>query len=104
MDKGVLKCPEWKALSWKEKLLYIYVKAGFDGSNSDGIYFNKSEFTRSKKNPTGEFSHGTIQKVLGGEKEKGSLIEKGWLEKEAKGGRRRYRIFYRLTGKFDILK
>ena len=104
MDKAVLKSPEWKELSHIEKLLYLYVKSGYNGGNNGDILFNKSEYTRSKENPLGEFARGTLQKVLGGEKEKGTLIERGWLEKKLVGGRRRYKIFFRLTGKFDILK
>ena len=66
MDKAVLKSPEWKELSHIEKLLYLYVKSGYNGGNNGDILFNKSEYTRSKENPLGEFARGTLQKVLGG--------------------------------------
>lgn len=103
MDKQVLKSPEWKSLSHVEKLLYIYVKAGYNGSNNGDIPFNYSKYTD-------EFSSRTIAKVLGDpnkrneKEEKGSLIKKGWLERKMVGGRYRYKVFFRLTGRYDIIK
>ena len=97
MHKQVLESPEWKELSHIEKLLYIYVKAGYNGGNNGNIPFNYSKHEK-------EFASATIAKVLGGVRQKGTLIEKGWLEKERKGGRYRYKVFFRLTGRFDIIK
>jgi hypothetical protein len=105
MYKRVLESPEWKKLSHVEKLLYIYVKAGYNGGNNGDISFDYSEYARSKENPLGQFAPGTIAKVLGGPKTgKGTLIEKGWLEKKYEGGRWRHKAFFKLTGRFDIIK
>ena len=97
MDNKVLESPEWKELSHTEKLLYICVKSKYNGSNNGDIPFKYSEYEK-------EFSSATIAKVLGGVKQKGTLIEKGWLERKPVGGRFRYEVFFKLTGRFDIIK
>lgn len=101
LERYVLNSLEWKALSHVEKLLYIYVKANFNGNNNGEIPFNFSRYERTKENPQGEFTWRTLKKVLGKE---GSLIQKGWLERQLKGSRRRYKVFFKLTGKVDIIR
>jgi len=36
--KKVLESPEWKELSHPEKLLYLYVKSGYNGGNNGGKF------------------------------------------------------------------
>ena len=83
---------EWKALSKSEMLLYIYIKAGRNGSNHNEIslsysalkeIMNRSTFARSLK----------------------GLIQKGWVEKTFQGGLMQSSSKYRLTLQYDkVLK
>jgi len=42
------KCQEWMQLSPSAKLLYIYLKAGFNGSNNGEITFPYSRFKKHR--------------------------------------------------------
>lgn len=84
-------------MSHVEKVLYIYLKSDYNRGNNGDIPFHYRKYE-------GEFSSATIAKVLGSPKREGTLIKKGWLERRMVGGRYRYEVRYRLTGKYDILR
>ena len=84
-------CPEWKALSAAAKLLYEYLKAGWNGSNNGQITLHYSQLRGVK----GISSSSTISKAF---KE---LEQTGWINKSALGGLYRKTNQYELTGKHD---
>lgn len=86
--KDVLSKPEWKSLSRSEKLIYIYIKANYNGRNNGEIPFTYLSVK-------GEFASATISKALKG------LIRNGWIEKTEHGGLFRYYCLYKLTLKYD---
>lgn len=88
LDRKTLKSQEWKSLSKKAKLIYIYIKANYNGHNNGEISFKYNEVND-------EFSHTTISEAL---KE---LIRKEWIKKTRHGGLHRYYCLYKLTGRYD---
>jgi len=91
IDKAVLRSSAWKALSHSEMVVYIYLKANYNGSNNGEIAFPYSQME-------GIMARQTLSSALKG------LIEKGWIEKTEYGGLYRYYCLYRLTGKFDVVR
>lgn len=91
IERETLRSLNWKQLSHSEKLIYIYVKANYNGSNNGEISFKYSEVKD-------EFSSATISKSLK------SLISKGWIEKTKHGGLYRYYCKYKLTSKYDRIR
>ncbi len=85
--------PAWRALSAPAKLVYIYLKGHFNGSNNGEIQLHYSTLKGIK----GISSSGTVAKALK-ELEKG-----GWVEKTTRGGLYRHVSLYRLTEKYDSL-
>lgn len=84
---------EWKDLSPAAKLLYLHIKAKYNGSNNEKIRLSYSEL----KGNTGISSPKTISNA---QKE---LIKKGWIERAKYGGLYRYSNLYKLTWKYDCL-
>lgn len=91
LEKETLKSKEWKVLSPPEKLLYIKIKANYNGLNNGEIPFKYSE-------AYDEFSPSTISKALKG------LLKKSWIEKTKHGGLYRFYCLYKLTGKYDLIR
>lgn len=91
LEKETLRRKEWKELSPPAKLIYIKIKANYNGGNNGEIPFRYSE-TKD------EFAPATISKAL---KE---LISKKWIEKTKYGGLHRYYCLYKLTGKYDRIR
>ena len=87
----LLRCQEWKDLSPAAKIIYLYIKAKYNGSNNGQIRLYYSEL----KGINGLSSPSTISKAF---KE---LEAKGWIERTKIGGCYRYFNEYKLTGKFD---
>ena len=89
----LFECVEWKALSPPAKLLYLHIKAKYNGSNNGDIKLTYSEL----KGSCGLSSPKTISKA------QNELIEKEWIKKTAYGGLYRYSNLYELTWNYDIL-
>jgi DNA-binding MarR family transcriptional regulator len=87
----LLKDPDWKSLSAAAKLVYIYLKAKFNGANNGVIRLHYSEL----KGVRGLSSPSTISRSF---KE---LENKGWIKRKKYGGLHRYFNEYELTGKHD---
>jgi uncharacterized membrane protein len=89
LEHKTLKGKEWKSLKPSEKLIYIYIKANYNGLNNGEIPFRYSEV---------EFTHPTISNALK------SLETQGWIEKTKHGGLFRFYCLYKLTGKYDVIR
>lgn len=88
------ECKEWKELSPAAKLLYMYIKARYNGSNNGKIKVPYGDLKGSK----GLSSPKTFSNA---QKE---LIDKEWIIKTEYGGMFRYSNLYELTWKYDILQ
>lgn len=90
LPREMLKRPEWRSgLSHTGKVLYIHLKHKFVGYNNGEICLHYSELTDF-------MASGTISRAY---KE---LEEKGWIVRERQvGGKYRFTVYYRLTGKYD---
>ncbi|MFH1800234.1 MAG: hypothetical protein ABH891_05260 [Candidatus Omnitrophota bacterium] len=90
LPREMLKLPEWRSgLSNSAKVLYIHLKHKFVGHNNGEICLHYSE-VRDILAP------GTISRAF---KE---LEEKDWIRREQQiGGKYRFTVYYRLTGKHD---
>jgi hypothetical protein len=91
IEKQTLRSKEWKELSHTTKLIYILVKANYNGSNNGEIPF-------SYRKDADVFAPATISKGL---KE---LVSKDWLDKTQHGGLYRHYCLYKLTGKYDYIR
>jgi hypothetical protein len=85
------KCEEWKRLSGRAKLLYIYLKGCYNGSNNGEIHLHYSQL----KGHQGISSSSAIASSVR------ELEEAGWIEKTKYGGLYRYSNLFRLTWKHD---
>jgi predicted transcriptional regulator len=84
-------CDEWKRLTPRAKILYLYIKAKYNGSNNGCIRLYYSEL----KGVKGFSSHGAISRAF---KE---LEEKNWIRRKQIGGLYRHINDYELIGKYD---
>jgi len=83
---------EWKKLTKTEMLLYVYIKAGRNGTNDTRI---KLPYSYLK----GIMNKSTMWRALVG------LIAKGWIEKTYQGGLMENESEYKLTLEHDrVLK
>lgn len=87
----LLRCKEWKELSPAAKILYLYLKAKYNGSNNGSIRLYYSEL----KDVKGVSSPSTISKAI---KE---IEKKGWIKRTIYGGLYRHFNDYELSGKYD---
>ncbi|MBA7660345.1 hypothetical protein ES703_68347 [subsurface metagenome] len=92
--KMFFESSEWRELTGAEKLLYIYIKAKYNGSNDGRIKLTYGELKGAK----GLSSSRTFAKAQRG------LIKKGWITRSKFGGLYRYYNLYQLTWKFDSMK
>jgi len=91
LPRRMLNDSQWKNLSPAAKLLYIHLKAKYNGINNGSIRLYYSELQGIK----GISSPSTISKAI---KE---LEEKRWIRRAKIGGLFRYNNEYQLTGKYD---
>lgn len=91
LEKDTLNSPEWKELSRRAMITYIYIKKNYNGGNNGEIPLKYVELK-------GLLAPATISKSL---KE---LQSKGWIEKTKHGGMYRYYCLYKLTEKYDKLR
>ena len=89
----LLNCKEWKELTSAAKLLYVYIKLKYNGSNNGKIRLPYSELRGIK----GISSSKTISNA------QSELIKKGWISVTQHGGMYRYFNLYKLTWRFDRL-
>lgn len=89
----LLSSDEWKGLCSSAKLLYLYLKAKYNGSNNGKIKLAYHEL----RGVHGLSSPSTISAA------QAQLRERGWITIEFFGGIRRHSNLYGLTGKFDDL-
>ena len=90
----LFNCSGWKDLSSSAKLLYIYIKSKYNGSNNGEIKLSYSELSGVK----GISSSRTISKA------QSELTEKEWIQIITHGGLYRYSTLYKLTWRFDTLR
>ena len=91
--KLILKSENWKSLSPGAKILYLHLKAKYNGSNNGQIKLHYSEL----QNCTGFKNPKSISSAF---KE---LETKEWIKRTKIGGLYRFTNEYRLTGKYDDL-
>jgi len=91
IPRKTLRCEEWKKLSSRAKLLYIYIKSKYNSYNNGEIRLYYSEL----KGICGISSPATISKASQ------ELQSKDWIKRTKCGGLYRYFNEYRLTGKYD---
>ena len=91
IEKDTFQKKEWRELGRPAKLIYIYIKAKYNGSNNGDL---KLTYCELKK----EFASATISKAL---KE---LVAKKWIEKTKHGGLFRFYCLYKLTGIYDRIR
>ena len=89
----LFECNEWKKLTPFAKLLYLHIKAKYNGSNDGKIRLSYSELEGS----LGLSSPSTISKA------KEELIQKEWIRISRHGGMYRFFNLYSLTWKYDCL-
>lgn len=89
----LFECKEWRGLSAAAKLLYIHIKAKYNGSNDGKIKVTYAELKGSR----GLSSPRTISKA---QKE---LEEEEWIIKTEHGGLYRHYNLFKLTWKYDGL-
>lgn len=87
----VLHCDEWKQLSSKAKVLYLMLKAKYNGSNNGEIVLPYTELEAVE----GFRSHSTASMAF---KE---LCQKGWITVTGNGGLYRNPNRYGFTRKYD---
>jgi len=87
----LLRSQEWKNLGASAKILYLYLKAKYNGSNNGQIRLYYSELKGIK----GLCSSATASKAFQ------ELETSGWITKTKYGGLYRYFNEYKLTGKYD---
>ena len=85
------RCEEWKMLSGRAKLLYVYLKGCYNGSNNGEIHLHYSQL----KGHRGISSSSAIADSIR------ELVKGGWIERAKRGGLYRYNTLYRLTWKYD---
>jgi predicted transcriptional regulator len=91
LPRKMLRSEAWKDLNAAAKILYIYIKGKYNGSNNGDIRLYYSEL----KGVKGCSSSATVSKAS---KE---LQEKGWIKRKKLGGLYRYCNEYELTGEHD---
>ena len=79
---------EWKGLSIAAKVLYVYLKAKYNGSNNGGIHLHYSEL----KGVKGLSSPSTVSRAFR------ELENKAWIKRTKQGGLYRYFNEYELIG------
>jgi len=89
----LLSSSDWKCLPSSAKLLYLYLKAKYNGNNNGKIKLAYYEL----KGVRGLSSPSTISAA------QDQLKKQGWITIEFFGGFRRHSNLYSLTGKFDDL-
>lgn len=87
----LLRVNEWKELSAAAKIIYIYLKAKFNGHNNGQIRLYYSELRGVK----GISSPSTISRAFQ------ELEEKEWIRRTNLGGLYRRINEYGLTGRYD---
>lgn len=87
----LLRSEAWKALSAAAKILYLYVKCKYNGSNNGEIVLNYSEL----RGVRGVCSPSTISKAFR------ELERSGWITRTQVGGLYRFQNKYSLTGTHD---
>lgn len=85
IERSVLKSAAWRELGNAARVLYLHLKAKYDGKNNGDIKLYYSEMK-------GVMATATLSKAF---KE---LEQRGWIEKTKYGGRYRFVCSYRLTG------
>jgi len=89
----LFKSDEWKQLSPRAKILYLYIKAKYNGTNNGHIRLYYSELKKIR----GFKSYFVISAAF---KE---LEGKEWINRTQLGGLYRHFNEYRLTGKYDSM-
>lgn len=96
----IFRSEEWKRLSLRAKILYVTLKAKYNGSNNGEIQLHFSEMATQPGFSSRRGFYGAVQE----------LVAAGWIEKnnagpgqQVGGGLFRNPNLYVLTGKYDAL-
>ena len=89
----IFRSEQWRSLSPRAKVLYLTLKAKYNGANNGDIRLCYREL----KDDAGFKSPKSISAAL-------RELEKGeWVERVKRGGLYRYENRFRITGKFDAM-
>ena len=91
--KTLFKCEEWRQLSSRGKVFYLYLKAGYNGHNNSEIQLHFSELQGLPDFHSRASFYGAARE----------LVRTGWIERANQGGLFRNANAYRLTGKYDAM-
>ena len=91
LPRKTLNREHWRELGPAAKIIYIHLKAKYNGQNNGHIRLHYSELVGIK----GLSSPSTISKAFR------ELIDREWIKKTQHGGMYRYACEYELTGKYD---
>jgi hypothetical protein len=89
----IFRSEEWKRLSPRAKVLYVTLKAKYNGANNGEIRLCYSELS----DHSGFRSRKSISTAIT------ELEREGWISRTKRGGLHRYENRFGLTGKFDVL-
>ena len=90
IQKAVLRSPDWAALSNSERVVWVHLKADFNGKNPEHLVVTYNSMKKI-------MAPATLSKAFKG------LEEKGWIEKTQHGGLFRNPTAYRLKGPWSKL-
>ena len=89
----IFRCEQWRNLSPRAKVLYLTLKAKYNGSNNGEIRLCYSELRADASFRSPKSISGAIRELEKGE----------WIERVKRGGLFRYENRFRITGKFDAM-
>jgi len=89
--KTINGCPEFDELSGTAKILYLKIKARFNGVNNGHIKLTYADM----KNCRGCLGSATLSRAAN------ELESKGWILRPQRGALFRYKTLYGLTFKYD---
>jgi hypothetical protein len=91
LERGLLRNPEWRRLSSRAKIWYLYLKGKYNGRNNGEIQLHFSELHDLPDLRGRRAFYGAARE----------LEAAGWIKRTNSGGLYRNPNTYRLTGHFD---
>jgi hypothetical protein len=92
IERHVLfKCESWRNLSLRAKIVYLYLKAKYNGKNNGEIQLHFSELAALPGFNSRRAFYGSAKELEGA----------GWIERTNPGGLYRNPNLYKLTGRYD---
>jgi len=90
----LFSCPEWRRLSGRAKIFYIYLKAKYNTVNNGNLQLHFSELQDLPDLRSRKAFYGAVHE----------LEASGWVERTSSGGLFRNPNTYRLTFRHDKLE